>query len=358
MRTIAIAVFLAATPLSEAAAQQGAADSARAAATAPLFSGQEVLELRLEAPLSTIFRERGERRTYRDGRLQGRDPEVGTFAVDVQVRMRGNFRADPDNCDFPPLRVNVPRDSVEGTVLAGLDRLWVTTHCRDRDPLYEQMVLREYLAYRVYNVLTDVSVRVRLAHVTYVDSDGRRDPVTRYAFIAEDYNNTAARHGWEVLRVRGVLPDQYERDQLSLYEVFQYMIGNTDWAVIRPRRGEEWCCHNSMPVGTFVGPVLPLPFDFDWSGLVNAPYARPNERLGIRSVRERRFWGICRPREELEAAFLIFNEQRETIYDLFRNQRDLDPRYLEETVEYFDEFYDVINDPDEVTREMMRKCRS
>ena len=124
MRAIAIALVLAAMPLSEAAAQQGAADSTRGAAAAPLFSGQEVLELRLEAPLSTIFRERGERRTYRDGRLQGRDPEAGTFAVDVQVRMRGNFRADPDNCDFPPLRVNVPRDSVEGTVLAELDRLW------------------------------------------------------------------------------------------------------------------------------------------------------------------------------------------------------------------------------------------
>jgi len=351
-------VFLATTQLSGAAAQQGAADSAQTVAAAPLFSDQEVLELHLEAPLSSIFRERGEQRTYRDGRLQVHDPEAGAFAVAVQVRKRGNFRADPANCDFPPLRLNLTRDSVEGTVLAGLDRLWVTTHCRDRDPLYEQIVLREYLAYRIYNLLTDVSVRVRLVRITYVDSDGRRDPVTRYAFIAEDYNHTAARHGWEVLRVRGVLPDQYERDQLSLYEVFQYMIGNTDWAVIRPRRGEEWCCHNSMPVGTFVGPVLPLPFDFDWSGLVDAPYALPNERLGIRSVRERRFWGICRPREELEAAFPIFNEQRDALFDLVRNQEGLDPRYLEETVEYFDEFYDVLNDPDEVAREMIRKCRS
>ncbi len=358
MRAIVIAVFLAATPLFEAAAQQGAADSAGAVAAAPLFLGDEVLELRLDAPFSTIFRERGERRTYRDAVLQVQGPAADALAVHVQVRTRGNFRADPENCDFPPLRVNLPRDSLEGTVLEGLDRLWVTTHCRDRDPLYEQLVLREYFAYRVYNLLTDISVRVRLVRITYVDSDGRRDPVTRYAFIAEDYNDTAGRHGWEVLRVRGVLPNQYEQDQLSLYEVYQYMIGNTDWAVVRPRRGEEWCCHNSIPVGTFVGPVLPLPFDFDWSGLVNAPYARPNERLGIRSVRERRFWGICRPREELEAAFPIFNERRQDIYDLFRNQQDLDPRYLEETVEYLDEFYDVINDPDEVTREMMRECRS
>ena len=177
-------------------------------------------------------------------------------------------------------------------------------------------------------------------------------------FLIEDEDAMAARQRGTLEDVEQFHPARSYGEYSVQVAMFNYLIGNTDWAVVRPRRGEEWCCHNSIPVGTFVGPVLPLPFDFDWSGLVNAPYARPNERLGIRSVRERRFWGICRPREELEAAFPIFNERRQDIYDLFRNQQDLDPRYLEEAVEYLDEFYDVINDPDEVTREMMRECRS
>ncbi len=348
-------VVIAALPPAPGRAQEQAPHSARRAA--PLYASQDVLELRLEAPLTSVLRDRGERRV-REASLSYQDPDAGPVTLDLGVRMRGNFRADPDNCDFPPLRLDLDSANAEGTVFAGTERLWLVTHCRDRDPEYEQYVLREYRTYRIYNLLTDVSVRARLVRITYVDTERRRATLTRYAFFVEDYNATAARHGWEVLRVRGVLPTQYDEDQLSLFEVFQFMIANTDWAVFSPRRGEDWCCHNAVPVGTWAGPVLPLPFDFDWSGMVNARYASPSSRLRIPSVRVRRFWGICRPREVLEGVFPLFNERREAIYVLYRGHEDLDARYVRETLEYLDEFYAIINDPEQVTREMMERCRT
>jgi hypothetical protein len=323
---------------------------------AALFAAFDVLELRLEAPLTSVLRDRGERKP-REATLSYEDSLAGPVTLPVTVRMYGNFRADPDNCDFPPLRMDLDSTQAASTVFAGLDKLRLVSHCRDGEPEYEQYVLREYLAYRIYNLLTDVSVRARLVRMTYMDTERRRATLTRYAFFVEDYNDTAARNGWHVLPVKNVVPAQYDQGQLSLFEVFQYLIANTDWAVVRGEPDAEWCCHNAVPVGTWAGPVMPLPFDFDWSGIVNARYASPSPRLRIPSVRVRRFWGLCRPQEELEAVFPPFQYHREAIYDLYRDLPGLDQRYLRETLEYLDEFYEVIGDPEAVHEEMTRRCR-
>ena len=65
--------------------------------------------------------------------------------------------------------------------------------------------------------------------------------------------------------------------------VFQYMVGNTDWSMVR--------FHNVEVSRTPRGVYVPVPYDFDWTGLVSTRYARPNEGLGIRSVRQR-FTGV------------------------------------------------------------------
>jgi hypothetical protein len=139
--------------------------------------------------------------------------------------------------------------------------------------------------------------------------------------------------------------------------VFQFMIGNTDFDPFHAEPDEDACCHNAVLVGTMRGPVIPVPFDFDWSGVVDAPYARPDPRLGIRTVRQRRFWGVCRARDELEAVFPLFRERRDAIYALYRNQEGLEPKYRDRTLEYFDEFYAVIDDERRVGRDMEAWCR-
>ncbi len=345
----------AACALPAAAAQQGVRGPVLP--VAPLFADYAVLELRLVAPLTSVLRERGEERGYRNGVLGYDDPDAGPVTLDVEVRTRGNFRARPENCDFPPLRFNLEERQVEGTVFAELDKLRLVTHCRDADAEYEQYVLREYLVYRIYSELTELSIRARLARITYVDSEGRRDPITRFAFFVEDYGETAKRNGWELLGVPRVLPGQYDQAHLSLFEVFQYLVANTDWSVIFADAGSNRCCHNAVPVGSYAGPVFPLPFDFDFAGLVAARYARTDMRFGAGQLRERRFWGICRGRETLEGAFPVFNEKREAIYRLFRETAGLDERYRDRILEYIDEFYDVINDPGKVDRELIGHCR-
>lgn len=335
---------------------QAPADSSEVA-SGILFQSHDVLELTIEGPLHRVFRERVEDAGSYEAVLQYHAPDSTDTTFDVELRTRGSFRLRRDNCDFPPLRVNFKRSQVEGTVFAGENKIKLVTHCQDDRDAYEQYLLQEYLIYRTYNLFTDVSFRVRLARITYIDTDGRRDPVTKYAFFLEPKKAMAGRNGWDVLEVPRVLIGQMQQEPLVLLEVFQFMIANTDYDPFSPEPGDN-CCHNSVPIGSYLNlVVLPVPYDFDWAGLISAPYARPRSRLQIESVRDRLFRGVCRPREELESVFPLFLEKREAVYELVRTLPGFEAERVQETIEYLDEFYDIITDPERVEHEMIGTCR-
>ncbi len=351
-----VVLILTVLPVAVAGAQLPAAAAPEGAAPRPLFASDDVVSLTVELPLRLLRGDRGQDSPERPAVAVFPGPEGQLVRVDVQVRTRGRFRLQRQICDFPPLRLDFPRGEVQNTVFEGQGKLKLVTHCRDRDLAYQQYVLQEYLAYRLYNILTEASYRVRLAWITYVDSEGRRDPMSRFAFFIEDAEDMAARTGWDLLEVRNVHPYDYRASQLRMLEVFHYMIGNTDWSVVAPERGKDYCCHNGRVIGNLQGVALPVPYDFDLAGVVDARYARPAPDLPIRYVRERLFRGFCSSREEVEAAFGPYQQLRPAIYDLYRSQVGLDSAQLRITTEYFDEFYSVIADSAQVTTEFMENC--
>jgi hypothetical protein len=323
--------------------------------TAPLFESHELLQLTLEAPLSDVIMERSQESSEYPGTLSYENASGERVALDVEVKTRGKKRLDRNTCDFPPLRLDVEQNKVANTLFANQDKIKLVTHCQGRRA-YEQYVLLEYLAYRVYNLLTDFSFKVRMAQITYVDTKQPDDSLTKYAFLIENEDRMAARLGWEVLQFPQLHPDYMEEVELSLLEVFQFMIGNTDWDAFFPEPDKEDCCHNTVPIGS-MAVVYSVPYDFDYAGIIATPYAVPSERLPIRTVRERLYRGVCRPDEELARTLAVFNQQKEAIYALYRNEPLLEDSYRERTIEYLDDFYEIIEDPGKVRREMISKCR-
>jgi len=323
----------------------------------PLFASHDLLELRIEAPLSTIFEDRDQESEYHPGILSYVDEGGDSVVLDMRAKTRGFFRLRRRTCGFPNLHINFRRRQVENTLFAGLNRVSIVAHCQDRRPEYEQFTLQEYLIYRSFNQLSDTSIRVRLARATYIDTEGKRDSLTKYMFVLEPFEMLAERHGWEVLEVPFVPPNQQDQIGLLLLEMFQFLIGNTDWSATQSANGEP-CCHNVKLIGTMAGPVIPVPYDFDWSGVISAPYARPDPAVGVRHVRDRRYWGFCRPAEEFVPIFSLFNERKAAIYTLWREQVGLDERRLDRSLEYFDEFYDIINDSGKTRREISMQCRN
>jgi len=248
-------------------------------------------------------------------------------------------------------------DGAGGTVFEGQGPVPVVTHCKNRDS-YEQLALLEYHAYRTYNILTDLSLRVRLAQIEYYDSERNRTVTERLGFFLENYDVLASRTDWARLRVPLIPPTEYEADQRALFEVFQYFIGNTDWSYTYAPPGETECCHNAVPIGSAAGPVYPVPFDFDQAGLVDAPYATIDPSLPIRRVRERLYRGICDAPQSLNGALGAFEVYRPEIQSLFENAEALSDRTRSKALRYIDEFYETIMDDRKVARELLSKCRT
>jgi hypothetical protein len=296
--------------------------------------------------LRALFHDRGTQRKDHPATLRyGAAADTGS--IEVKLRTRGIFRLK--TCGFPPIRLDLPAKKVDDTPFAGEDKLKLVTHCQG-DRSYERNLLREYALYRVFNAVTDSSFRVRLAHMTYVDP-ARHDTVTRYGFLIESDTALAQRISATPVHADNVWDPMTDPSYMTLVAVFQYMIGNTDWSV--------WKRHNIAIFQTTAEPrpLLAVPYDYDFSGAVNAPYAAPPEQLKLVSVRQRAYRGFCQPDSVLARVLARFRVVKDSIYAAVRAVPDLPERDVRNVLEYFDEFYKVLDNPGAVNRELVRPCR-
>jgi len=320
---------------------------AERAARAPLFSADAALAITLRTDISWIRDERSDEEEA-EGTVTYTAPDGSEVTVPVQVRARGNFRRDKRNCSFPPLRLNFAGTEVEGTVFEGQDKLKLVTPCHDSRDSYQQYILQEYLVYRVLQLITPASFRVRLVHITYEDPDGGYDTRTKTAFLIEDEEQMAARNRATVSEWEQFHPDAMDDEQASRVVLFQYMIGNTDFSLA--------LFHNAILIRSEEGQYLPVPYDFDWSGVVNARYAVPDPRLELRDVRERVFRGYCREGVDHDALIGLFNEQRDAIWALYEGLTELGDGDRKRSLDYYKKFYETLNDPRRYEREIVRGC--
>jgi len=323
------------------------------AASAPLFEADEVLRVRLEGPLSTLIKERSEEEEL-PARMTVPAADGSESIVDVAIRARGNFRRRRSTCPFPPIRLNFPTKQVEGTMFEDQDKLKLVTHCHSRRAHYEQHVLREYLAYRLLGTLTDESFRVRLLEITYVDTESNDDTLTKMGFVIEDDDDVSRRIGKDALSVDKLSYDDLDREFTNLVMMYEFMIGNTDFSLIRGPAGDD-CCHNSVPM-TSGGPAHSVPYDFDMAGIVDAPYATPDPRMKLRSVKDRLYRGRCSNNELLPATLDRFRAARDSMFEIVAGVPTLDTRHREQVERYLGQFFEIIDDPDQVDRRFVRKC--
>ena len=317
-----------------------------AASPSVLFQDQTPLVLRITTDLKALLRDRGDERKEHDGRLRYTTPNGDTGSVSVKLRTRGIFRLK--KCAFPPLRLDFPKGKVKGTPFAGQDKLKLVTHCDPWRSPYEQNLLEEYSLYGVFNALTDQSFRARLAHVTYVDS-ARNDSLVRYAFLIESDAELARRLAVTLIEANNVHDLRIADDVMNLVAMFEYLIGNTDWSV--------WLRHNIAIAQRPDGDLIAMPYDFDFAGVINAPYASPAPALNIKSVRDRVYRGFCQPESLVTATLARFRAAKDSMYAVVRAVPDLEPREKKEMLDYFDQFYRIADDPRAVRREFMQGCR-
>lgn len=320
------------------------------AAEPPLFADDEPLVVELALDFEALCRGTGRRRECKrepaELKLRSRGGSEKIVAVTVQAR--GRWRNESDHCSVPPLFVFF-EDGTAGTPFAGQAMLPLTTHCRERPAAYEQYVLKEYLAYRIYNTVADKSLRVRLARVTYRNVGRRERSTERFAFFTEHFESLAARHGATVEEAARFAPAEADPRDLALLEIFQYLIGNTDWSFVAG--------HNIAHLRDDAGTLHAVPYDFDFSGLVNADYAVPPPQLGIRRVTQRLFRGFCHPGLDWDEPFAEFRAKRDAIGMLGEQVPGLAPTERARVQAFVGEFFATLESPDERGRQIVDACR-
>ena len=316
----------------------------------PLFAKADPLEFTLTAPFSVINKDRNPRAP---SAIRASSPSPRRTAspanIPVQLSARGHFRRMVRNCAVVPLRVEFPRDATTaGTPFEGQTTLKLGTGCEDSKE-YEQITLREYLQYPLFNLVTPLSFRARLARATYVDDKSKKKSAGRYALFIEHENDVARRAEGRIVELPRVLFADLIPAPLTQMMLFEYMIGNTDMSI--------FALHNVRLIQKPDRTLTAVPYDFDLSGFVHAPYAMPDRRLGLRSVVDRMYRGPCRTADEFEAAAAPFRGKKAQMLALIDSLKDLAPPVRSETKEYLEGFFRQIDKPGSVKKNFADGCK-
>ena len=265
-----------------------------------------------------------------------------TITEKIEASVRGNFRRE--TCYMPGLKLNFRKDSTSS--LYKFKELKLSNGCNTGDES-GQLVIKEYLAYKIYNELTSMSLRARFMNVSFKDVSGKKKPYTQYAFLLEDVDDMAKRNN--MVEIEGVAynTEQTNREQMTIVTLFEYLIANTDWSVPS--------YHNIKLIGPKDDKSMrpyTVAYDFDICGFVDPPYATIDEQLQdqISSVRDRLNRGFPRTMEELKVAVKLFNDKKEKIMGLIKNNEYLNSKEKSRTAAYVEDFYKIINNDKELQR--------
>ena len=252
---------------------------------------------------------------------------------EMRMKARGKFRRS--HCILAPFWLDIRKADLKDKELQDIDRIKIVTHCKG-SKAYEEYVLKEYLCYKIYNIISPFSFRVRLVRMTYVDT-GRDNKVTEgWAFMIEPEKMLAQRTNAVVIKRDDLTPRLMRPEEINTLALFQFMIGNTDYAV-QTR-------HNMKILGLpgfGTAGYTPVPYDFDYSGLVNTFYAIPSENLGIKTVKERYYLGPCREDEAYLEAIEHINHYREDILQLVNDFESLDQKYKKNVIAYLEQYFEL-----------------
>ena len=323
---------------------------------AKLFSTTDTLTVTITAPWRDLVKNEKNQEPY-PAQIEFTDDLNNQQNLPLSVSRRGLTRQRV--CDFPPIKLYFQKPDVKGTTFRGQKNIKMVTHCK-KSSKFQQYYILEMLAYRMYNLITDYSFQVRPLNITYVDSKTGKVDENRFAFLIEDDSDVAKRHDLKKLNVPKVKLSWLSPDVISDYSLFQYMIGNVDWATMSGPKPDE-CCHNSKLIGNEPlqegDKVYPLPYDFDSAGIINAPYAAPNESLPIKRVTQRLYRGYCRYNDGLPAAREKSLALEADMYALLDNEPLLDDGTRKKAKKYLEKYYELIKSDKDFDKEITQQCR-
>lgn len=310
-----------------------------------LFDTEAVLSITLSGNLSKLLRDKSKAPQKYPLTLSYINDNKENVKITAEAKTRGNFRRLLGNCAYLPLKIYFPDvAAIQNTIFRDQRKMKLVMPCRG-----EKYVIHEYLVYKLYNLITPKSFRVRLVKVRLDNQQKKKQKQPVYGILLEEEAQMAKRIEMVSLE-RKFRPTQLQKESFLNMAVFEYLIGNTDWS-IQYLQNIKLLAQNSKAT------PYPVPYDFDHAGIVNAPYAKPAEALNLRSIKDRRYRGYClKNLQKFEPTIAFYNQLKSAIYSVYQDCELLDKKYKASTIKFLDEFYETINDAEKWQKEFAYPC--
>ena len=310
-----------------------------------LFDTDEVIQITLRGNIRELLNDRKENPKSHPLTVSYYQEDSTEITIQAEAKTRGHFRKLKENCYIPPLLIQFPDQGTHlSSIFSDQKKIKLVMPCRE-----DEYTVREWLVYKLYNLVTPKSFRSRLVKVLMEDVNNKKPSTPLYGLLLEEERQVAKRNDLVSVE-RRLKPEQLQPEAFLNMAVFEYLVGNTDWSV-------QYLQNVKLLAADSLAVPAPVPYDFDLAGIVFAPYARPAEELEMTSVRQRRYRGYCvNDMKVFDGIIARYNELKKDIYALYQGCTLLDAKYIKNTVKYLDDFYETINNPKAWQREFGYPC--
>ena len=315
-----------------------------------MFQSDTILKLTIKLHVKEVINDL-EERVYHEAFLSMHDNNKNVVSThQIKVNVRVNNRADVNTCNFPPLEINFKKKTTKNSVFEGQNKLKLVTHCKNTSE-FSDYIREEYIIYKMYNLITPISFKVRMCEITYIDLDNKRNPITQTGFLIERIKDMAKRNDMVVYKDSISHQDVCNKTEIDKLTFFQYLIGNLDWSV--PMR------HNIKILAPIErGFPVAVPYDFDHAGMIYTSYAMPPEGSGITNVRSRIFRGLCRFNNGYNKTIDLYQNLKPDLFSLIHNDPYLSDRSKKSLEKYLESFYEILDNPKKVNQKIRTVCRA
>ena len=313
-----------------------------------LFQSDTILKLTIKLRLNELIHDL-EIRDEHEAILSYTEDNNLESIHDIKLKVRGKSRSEVEICKFPPLEINFKKNKTKNTLFEGQNKLKLVTHCNYGSE-FRRYVVEEYIIYKMYQIVSPYSYSVRLCEITYVDLDQSKKPFTKIGFLIEQIKDVAKR--MNMVNYRDSIPHQdfCNRRELDKLTVFQYMIGNLDWE-IKLRHNIKLIAPKER------GFPIAIPYDFDYSGIINTSYAATPIELGLQSTKTRLFRGFCRFDDGYKITLEYFQQIKPDLFNLVNTSEYLNKGNKSAFNNYLESFYEILDNPKKVNRKITTACR-
>jgi hypothetical protein len=313
-----------------------------------LFDSKEPIAVELKFSIKQLKTETDDT-TFMDSQMIFESADGRKDTLDIEIRTRGNFRLE--NCFYPPMRLKMKKKDVENTVFQGDRNLKLVLPC-SKAKTADNFLGKEYLAYQLYEDVSEYTFHTRLLRVKFVDTDDKKGEIVELlGFFIEDDDDVADRLGGKILDEKRIIPTLMEDTATVRHDFFQLMIGNTDWSGLFQ--------HNEKVLMLDEKTIVPLAYDFDMTGLVNPPYAQVNNNIGIERVTDRLYRGFCRDPMLMQTIRKEILAKEDRIFETVKkNSRYFDESNEKACRQYLKDFFDILKSDRAFEQKVLNACRS